>query len=209
MKPLCRGLLVWSFVLFLQVVAQAQILYSGGSYTQNFDTLPAAGTFTLSGAGPIALDAAPLNATGLSGWSLAKYSGTGANATFLVGTGSANNGAAFSFGAAGSTDRALGSVSSGSVISRFGVSFVNTTGTTISQFTLSYTGEQWRHAGAATANKLNFSYAVGATDINTGTFTNATALDFTGLITTTTTSALDGNASANRAAVTATITGLN
>jgi len=179
MKPLCRGLLVWSFVLFLQVAAQAQISYAGGSYTQNFDTLPATGTFTLSGPGPIALDAAPLNATGLSGWSLAKYSGTGANATFLVGTGSANNGAAFSFGAVSSTDRALGSVSSGSVISRFGVSFINTTGTTISQFTLSYTGEQWRHAGAATANKLNFSYAVGAIDINTGAFTNATALDFT------------------------------
>jgi uncharacterized protein len=209
MKLLSRLFFVWFSVLTLQIAAQAQISYSGGNYTQNFDTLPSAGTFTLSGVGPIALDAAPLNATGLAGWSLVKYSGSGANATFLVGTGSTNNGAAYSFGAASAADRALGSVSSGTIISRFGVSFVNNTGTTLSEFTLSYTGEQWRHAGAAAANKLTFSYAVGAADINTGTFTNASALDFTGLLTTTTTSALDGNAAANKTAVTATVTGLN
>jgi len=196
-------------VLSLQVITQAQISYAGGSYTQNFDTLPTSGTFTLTGAGPFALDSAPINAAGLTGWSLAKYAGTGANPTFLVGTGSANNGAAYSFGAASAPDRALGSVSSGTVISRFGVSFTNTTGVTITQFTLAYTGEQWRHAGAAVANKLNFSYAIGATDINTGTFTNVTALDFTGLVTTTTTSALDGNAAANRTAITTTVNGLN
>src|SRR4051812_40100096 len=209
MTSLRRWLVVLFTVLSLQAVAQAQISYAGGSYTQNFDTLPTSGTFTLTGAGPIALDAAPINAAGLTGWSLAKYAGTGANATFLVGTGSANNGAAYSFGTTASSDRALGSVSSGSVISRFGVAFTNTTGTTITQFTLAYTGEQWRHAGAAVANKLGFSYAIGASDINTGTFTAVTALDFTGLVITATSSALDGNATANRTAITATVNGLS
>lgn len=186
----------------------AQQSFTGGTYTQNFDGLPATGTFALVGNGPHALSAAPINATGLTGWSLAKYAGSGANATFLVSTGSANNGAAYSYGSTSSSDRALGSVGSGSVISRFGLVLMNDSGSAITGFTLSYTGEQWRR-GSAAANKLTFSYAVGATDINTGTFFTATDLDFTAPNTTGTSIALDGNAAGNKTAVSHTVTGIN
>lgn len=194
--------------LFLLGAARAQISYAGGTYSQDFNTLPASGTFALSGPGPIALDTAPISATGLAGWSLAKNTGSGTNALFLVGSGTATNGSAYSFGATSAADRALGSLGSGSMASRFGVVFTNNTGATISQFTLNYTGEQWRHGGATTPNKLTFSYSVGGASITTGTFTNVTALDFTAPIITATASALDGNALANRSFPSATVTGL-
>jgi len=193
--------------LFLAVAAYAQVSYTGGSYTQNFNTLPASGSFTLSGNGPFALDAAPVNATGLAGWSIAKYAGTGANAIFLVGTGTNNAGGAYSFGSASSPDRALGSLGSGGVASRFGVALTNNTGVTVTQFTLSYAGEQWRR-GSAAANTLTFAYALGATDLNTGTFVNVPALNFTAPTTTGSNAALDGNAAANRTALSAIVTGL-
>ncbi|MBI2517080.1 MAG: ExeM/NucH family extracellular endonuclease [Opitutae bacterium] len=194
--------------LMVPAMALAQISYTGGNYTQNFNTLPASGTFTLSGPGPIALDAAPISAAGLGGWSLAKNTGSGANALFFVGTGSSTTGGAYSFGAASASDRALGSLGSGSMASRFGMVLTNDTGAIISQFTLTYTGEQWRHGGAATPNKLTFSYSVGGASISSGTFTAAPTLDFTGLLTTPTGGALDGNALANSSLISATITGL-
>ena len=194
-------------VLALAALGHAQVSYTGGSYAQNFDTLPASGTFTLSGTGPFALDGAPVGAAGLSGWSFAKYAGTGANAIFLVSTGTNNAGGVYSFGAAAAPERALGSLGSGGVASRFGVALVNNTGGTVTQFTLSYTGEQWRR-GSAAANKLTFAYALGATDINTGTFTAVPALDFTAPNTTGSGVAIDGNAAGNRTAISALVTGV-
>src|SRR5439155_19339754 len=73
--------------------------------------------------------------------------------------------------------------------------------------------EQWRD-GSGGVNTLAFSYATGAagaTDILNGTFTAATALNFSspqnsGLATDI---ALDGNAAANRTAKNATISGIS
>ncbi len=194
-------------MLALAASGHAQISYTGGSYTQNFDTLPASGTFPLAGVGPFALDGAPIGASGLAGWSLAKYAGTGANAIFLVGTGTNNAGGVYSFGPAATPERALGSLGSGGVASRFGVALTNNTGATVTQFTLSYTGEQWRR-GSAAANQLTFAYALGATDLNTGAFTAVPALDFTAPNTTGSGVAIDGNASGNRTAVSAMVTGV-
>src|SRR5690606_34361350 len=66
-------------------------------------------------------------------------------------------------------------------------------------------------ASASEADKLLFKYAVNATSLDTtnGTWISVPALTFTGPITSGTAGALDGNASANRALVTGTITGLN
>ena len=88
MTFLRRSFVALFSLLFASILTHAQVSYTGGNYTQNFDTLPGSGTFTLSGAGPISLSAAPINATGLNGWSLAKTSGSGANALFFFGTGS-------------------------------------------------------------------------------------------------------------------------
>jgi hypothetical protein len=189
-----------------------QIDYAGGTYVQNFNTLPSAGTFTLSGNGPIDASAASpagVGATGMPGWSFSNYSGSGNNVIFLVGTGSVTNGAVYSFGSAGASDRALGSIASAAQIGRFGLALVNTTGQTITHFTLGYTGEQWRTADNTTPQSLTFSYSVSASNINTGTFTNVPALTFTSPIASATASALDGNLPANRTVIApVTITGV-
>ena len=131
------------------ITPSGQISYAGGAYLQSFDTLPNTGTFTLPGNGPFALSAPPISASNLGGWSLAKYDGTGTVALLRVDAGTSTSGSIYSYGTGTSTDRALGSLSSGTTIPRFGVTLVNNTGQTITQFTLSYTGEQWRRGSAA------------------------------------------------------------
>lgn len=197
-----------SLVLGPVVTPTGQISYVGGSYVQDFNTLPSTGTFTLAANGPYALNGAPVSASGLGGWSFAKYDGTGTVALFRVDNGSGTSGSVYSHGTTGSTDRALGALSSGSTVPRFGVALVNSTGVTITEVSLSYTGEQWRRGGG-TVNVLAFEYGLGATDLNTGTFTAATALDFTAPVTTGSSLTLDGNAVANRAAVSGKISGLS
>ena len=86
----------------------------------------------------------------------------------------------------------------------------NNTGQTLTQFTISYVGEQWRN-GNSGANTLSFAYAIDPTDLNTGNFVAAPSLSFTSPITTATDTAgvkLDGNLSANRGALSATVTGI-
>ena len=62
---------------------------------------------------------------------------------------------------------------------------------------------QWREHH--TAHSSSFAYQIGATvtDLTSGTWTPVTALNFTGPIATSTASALDGNASENRVAISA------
>ncbi|CAN5688060.1 hypothetical protein BH09VER1_BH09VER1_03750 [soil metagenome] len=192
---------LWASMLTLTLAGSVhgQVLFSG-TYTQNFNTLATSGVPTWTD-----------NST-LTGWYAAN------NATPLT-TYSANNGAGtnglFSFGPASNTDRALGegNVTSGRNYS-FGVLLQNNTGGTINTVSISYTGEQWFQGltAAAQTTTLGFSYSTNATAINVGTFTSVTALDFVSpvLTSTTATSLLDGNLSANETAfnnVTFTVSG--
>ena len=59
------------------------------------------------------------------------------------------------------------------------------------------------------ADKLAFEYSTNATSLTTGTWTPLAALDFNVPATVSGTGKKDGNAAANRATVTATISGLN
>jgi predicted extracellular nuclease len=190
------------------VTPAGQVSYAGGSYTQNFNSLPASGTFTLPANGPYAFSDAPVSAAGLGGWSFAKYDGSGTSVLFRVDAGTGTSGSVYSYGSTNAPDRALGTLSSGSTIPRFGLTLVNSTGLTVTELTLSYTGEQWRRGGGVT-NVLAFEYGLGAADINNGSFVPAPALDFTAPVTTGGGSALDGNSAASRAAVSATLSGLN
>ncbi|MCS6845378.1 MAG: ExeM/NucH family extracellular endonuclease [Caldilineales bacterium] len=167
------------------VVPQAPISLAA-PYSQNFDTLATSGT------GITWTDDSTI-----PGW----YS---TRTTYNAGNGSSNAGALYSFGTGTSTERALGSVASGSTGTiRYGARFTNDTGGTVTAITVSYTGEQWRNGGNTTQHKLSFDYQVGATvtSLTAGTWTPVTALDFTGPIATSTAGALDGNASANRVAI--------
>ncbi len=162
-----------------------------GSYSENFDTLASSGT---SSQLP-------------TGWALLE-TGTSANQQYTAGTGSNNTGDTYSFGAASSTERALGTLRSGSLVPTIGVSFTNTTGSTITTLNVSYRGEQWRLGTAnRAADRLDFQYSLDATSLAIGTWTDVDTLDFSSPVTTGTVGLLNGNT--NSTPVTGTITGLN
>lgn len=165
---------------------------ANSTYSQNFDTLALSGTghvFTNDGT--------------IAGF----YSNRTA---YNAGTGSSTAGALYSFGASGSSERALGSLASGTATPIvFGARLKNNTGLTLTQFTLSYTGEQWRNSGSGNANTLTFAYGIGATSLTLGTYNTVAALGFTGPVASGSAGALNGNLSANRMALSATLTDID
>lgn len=166
------------------------------SYSQDFDTLALTGTSNVLP----------------TGFQIAE-SGTGAAADgfYAAGTGSSNAGNAYSFGASGSAERALGSLTSGSVTPiQFGRLFTNGLAAVITDLAIGYTGEQWR-VGNAAASLLTFEYSTNATSLTTGNWTRASALDFLPLFIngTSTGAALDGNLAANQRAISGTLSGLS
>jgi len=180
-------------------VALAQISYTSGNYTQNFDGLANTGTgITWT------------NNSTLPGW----FSD---ETDYDAGTGSLTTGSLYSFGAASASDRALGSLASGGTgTNLFGLALRNAGASTLTSFTLSYDGEQWRRNDndPQRTEFLQFSYQIfntGAGSINGGTWTTVSALNFTSPnATLTTASALDGNASANRTAnITSTVSSIS
>ena len=158
--------------------------------TENFDSLANTGTgITWT------------DNTTIPGW----YS---TRTTYNTGTGSSNTGALYSFGVAGVnavTDRALGSVASGSTSTIFyAVRLRNNTGAAITSLDVSYVGEQWRNGGNTNAQTLTFQYQVANSGVITGAnnptsgWTTVSGLSFTSPITGASAATLDGNAAANR-----------
>ena len=180
-----------------------------GAYSQNFDTLVgvspnASTTFNLVPAG---FEYAQNTTLGAS-------SNPPGSAGYRVGSGSSQTGALYSFGDDGSTERAFGSLASGATGTlNYGFGFTNTSGQTLNNLRINYSGEQWRKASrVADPQSLSFGYRTGAqaTDnILTGAYTNFSALDFVSPTLTGTATALDGNAAANRRLISANITGLS
>ena len=168
----------------------------GSAYTQNFDTLSnVAGSTT--------------NNLSIPGWFLTE-SGGGArdNEQYAVDTGASTTGDMYSYGGAGSTERALGQLRSGTLIPLFGACFTNNTGSTIGGVSIAYIGEQWRLGTAARTDQMNFEYSTNATDLVTGNWTNVAALNFV-TPDTATVGAKNGNAAADRTALSGTIGSLS
>lgn len=166
-----------------------------GNYTQNFDTLASSGS---------------TGTTLPQGFQIVE-AGTNANTSYAVGSGSSNAGGSYSFGSTGSTDRALGSLGSGTLAPiYFGGVLTNTLSSTLTSLTFAYTGEQWR-LGNSTDDGLVFQYQVGATGVNGGAWTTVSALAFAPRFTngTSTGSALDGNLAVNQRQIGATISGFS
>ncbi len=164
--------------------------------TQNFDTLSnTAGSTT--------------NVLAITGWFLTE-SGGGArdNEQYAVDNGSGTTGDTMSWGTAGATDRALGGLQSGTLIPIFGACFTNNTGSTITSLDVAYTGEQWRLGTAARTDQINFEYSLNATDLVTGAWTGVAALNFVTPVTATV-GAKDGNAAANRTAISSSVPALS
>ncbi|MCB0765355.1 MAG: lamin tail domain-containing protein, partial [Flavobacteriales bacterium] len=153
----------------------AQVAMDGsGAYTENF------------------------NSMGASGTSLpAEWSST--RSPLVVGTGSSNSGGLYNFGASGSSERALGSMGSGSTGTfYYGVLLRNTTGAEITNIRVAYTGEQWRAASTNT-NTLTFGYKTssGAISLTDASWSASSALNFSNP-NSGTSGAVDGNNATNR-----------
>ncbi len=149
---------------------------------ENFDSLATTGTSNVLPAG----------------WALSEVgSSASADGFYATGTGSSTGGNVYSFGAAASTERALGMIQTGTLVPTIGASFVNQTGTTVTSIVVSYTGEEWRAGGTTRRDRIDFQYSLDATTILNGTWTDVSALDF---ITPNISSvgAKDGNVAANR-----------
>ncbi len=182
-------------VFFGAAGAQAQVSLTGATpYTQSFDTLANSGSSSVLPAG----------------W-LLNESGSSANADgkYTANTGSNNAGDSYSYGAAGTGERAFGTLLSGTLTPSIGACFANNTGGGIQSLTIAYNGEQWRLGQSGRgADHLDFSYRVGSADITSGTWTSVPSLNFLSPITSGSVGALDGNAPANRTAISGTIPGL-
>ena len=175
----------------------AQVPISAGTYTQNFNSLAS------SGAGLAWTDGSTL-----PGWYACtnrSASARGPITVYRADAGSGSAGALYSYGAASASDRALGSVASGTPGSfAYGVRFINDLPEAVTNITISYTGEQWRNSGAAAIQTLAFSYLISDAAIttsdaaNANTWTAFTGLDFSSPTIGSPAGALDGNAAANR-----------
>lgn len=208
-----RILLSFLLAVVSSTTAQAQISYTGGVYSQNFNSLPGTTNNTLN--------ATWTDNSTVAGWYASKSTfsvtdGTlgGAASNFDSTSASANNVGLFSFGSASSADRALGSRATSNFAGNdpvlYGVRLVNNTSQTLTRFTIIYTGEQWYASTQSAAHTLLMDYQLGATSVNSGTWTAVSTGTFTAPISTGTTArALDGNATANRTVKQLVVTGIS
>jgi len=189
---------------FLPVDSRAQLILTKDmqSYSQDFNSLPVSGTAVWEN-----------GVFYLPGWTLNR---TSATTTLLTGTGSSNTGGLYSFGMAGSTDRALGAISSATTtVGQFawGLLIQNNTGSTVTSVTVNFTGEQWRSASRTAGRQATtfwYSQAAATPEFNLSPlsdagWTNVPDLSFYSLVNFYAAGALNGNLAANRSMLIATI----
>jgi hypothetical protein len=181
-------------ILFAAVQAGAagtNILNLGGSpYTENFDSIGTGSTQP-----PLGWNAGSLTGASVTNGIIASV------ATLNNNTGGSTTSGNFNYGSSGGADRAIGALSAASVTRATEVRFLNNTGFTITNLTISYDGEQWRDGGStANADQLGLTFS----QDTVGGLTNFTAIgasfNFTAPKNTATAGALDGNLAANRVA---------
>ena len=192
-------------MLALSGAAQAApvSITASGTYTQNFNGLITSSSATWADDSTIAA------------W-YAQRTGTGTS--IAADAGSSTGGNLYSYGTGTGSDRALGSLGSSNANAgqfAWGLQFVNSSSSTVTIGTISYTGEQWRKGGNTFPSVVTFWYKVSssaitslnpsteATDDTTTGWTAVTALNFSSPVNTATGAALDGNATANKVAISA------
>jgi GH35 family endo-1,4-beta-xylanase len=107
------------------------------------------------------------------------------------------------------TDVSLGQFNKAKAV-MFGLKLINSTGKTITGFTLTYTGEQWSQK-TGNSSTLSFRYSSDAAALTAGTWTAAAALDFASIKDngTADNTSINGNAEENRKTITGTVSGLS
>jgi len=125
--------------------------------------------------------------------------------------GSATLGNVYNVGTLGSEERAFGTMADGTAVPALGAVFQNNTGGTVSKISIQARMEQWRQSLNTAVNEtVAFSYSFDATSLNTGTWTNVTALNLKEKLTAATTdAAVNGNLASNYTNMASIITGLN
>lgn len=195
-----RKLLLSLFLLFvsLHLSAQVSLTVLNTAKTENFDGITATGTSPISGW--FAVKAAGTNSTTV-----------GATIPLIVYANSSNAGGAYNVGTASATDRAIGSLASGSLVPRFGTSFQNNTGSTVTSIDFTGVMEQWRTGSNALVEILPFEYSFNATSIAdaTATWLPLTSMDLVEKLTANNSNvAVDGNQTANQTALSGTISSI-
>src|SRR5262245_21317673 len=152
-------------MLFATDATAAFIPLGRTNYFQNFDSLISQGKTTFN----------------LPGWAVSYPTDKGSSIT--ADDGSSAAGRIYSYGANGSSDRALGSLRdstlNGSMSPMFGANFQNTGGSAINRLNISYTGEEWRLGAAGRGpDRLQFQYSLKAGSLTSGTWINVPGLDF-------------------------------
>ena len=166
----------------------------GSPVSENFNSLANTGT---------------TNTTLPTGWYITEQGGGARdNEQYGADNGASTTGDTYSYGATGSTERALGALRSGTLIPFYGAKFTNNTGVAVTSLGVSYNGEEWRLGAAARTDRIDFQYSLNATDLTNGTYTDVDQLDFT-TPNTVTAGAKDGNAAGNRTSISFTISGLS
>ena len=193
--------LVIVITLPLAPACLSQVFYTtpGSYYQQNFNTLANSGS-SVTWQNGLTLD---------GGWSL--FHRTSASVaspipvtSYATGDGSSAIGSFYSYGVTSGSDRALGglgtggayfgSPASGATAGRITLAVQNKTTSPLTEFTLSYAGEQWRNNGAASPQTMRFEYGLG-TAFNTvpNWIAPGSAFDFTSLNNSTLAARVNGN----------------
>lgn len=178
------------------------------TYSQTFDSLATSGTSN-----------AWVNDSTLEGWSLFTGSGS-AVSTYAAGTGSSNSGNFYSFGSGSSSERAFGgtasggsyfgSPASGAIAGYIAVAFTNSSSSTFDSFTLNFDGEQWRNGGNTSAQTMVLEYGFGSSFATVSSWTAAgSSFNWTSLVNSSTSAAVDGNSTGLVSSVGGTVSGLN
>ncbi|MCS7063237.1 MAG: PEP-CTERM sorting domain-containing protein [Methylacidiphilales bacterium] len=216
MKKITPILLCLTATLQIQNINAQIINYTtlGTTISENFDNLISSGNV------PNVFSSTPgiqAGIPGLTGWYGTKISGASSiNTNFTASDGSFPNGGLYSYGSAGSTERALGALASSNNTMAFGVAIANLTGHTLTEFTITYDGEFWRSPNAQ-LNTLSFYYGFDVTPgVNLSNFLSSPnmipfpLLDLIGPAPNGNSFPLDGNLPANRTAgITSTVTGIS
>jgi hypothetical protein len=152
-------------VLFATDAPAAFIPLGRTNYFQNFDSLVSAGKSTTL----------PL------GWAMTY--GSDRDVSIFADNGSGTMGRIYSYGANGSSDRAMGSLRqagmSPSQTVAFGANFQNASGSAMNRLNISYTGEEWRlGAQGRGPDRLQFQYSLNANSLTSGSWINVPGLDF-------------------------------
>ncbi len=151
-----------------------------------------------------------MGATGIAhvtNWSAVRASGSGTAGASLdpvVTTGTSNSGAVYNVGSASTSDRALGTLSSGTTIPRFGAGFTNNINSTVSSISFAGVMEQWRTGSDPTVETVAFEYSTNASGINdaAATWVALTGMNLVEKLTAdNTNSAVDGNLPANKTVI--------